>query len=148
VALAIIDLLERENAQVRSGEGNLDEEYSEYYASLIYRVAALRDDRAVDALVGALGTGMMASEGLADLGDPAIPALERLARSKDRSERWMAARVLSSIATRRTSPRFDLSTLGAEAVKRELSRLQADSDRHVREQATEGLAHFAPTLRS
>ena len=146
VALAVIRLLERENAQIRSG-GDFDEEYSEHYASLIYRVAALRDVRAVDALAGALDTGAMAWEGLADLGDAAIPALERLARSKDKSERWLAARVLSSIASRSTSPRFDLSRTGAETVQRELQRLQDDSDRHVREQATQGLTHFEPQSR-
>ena len=142
VALAIIRSLERENVAVHDPNGNYDEEYSEYYASLIHSVAGLRDVRAVNALVGAIGTGMMAAEGLAYLGDAALPPLERLARSTDRSERFTAAHVFSLIAKRRGPKTFDLSSDGVERVKQALLRLQGDSYRHARETAIEGLRHF------
>lgn len=75
---ALIQALERENALL-AGSANLGEEFSAYYSALIEAVAAMRDPGAAGALLGALGTGKLALDGLAALGEPAVePALDML----------------------------------------------------------------------
>jgi hypothetical protein len=81
--LGLIQLLATENSEMRRPNGearqtsgsssNKDEaadeegaeEYSEYYADLIGFVASLGDERAIPALLGAAGTGGMATQGVA-----------------------------------------------------------------------------------
>src|SRR5688500_2706545 len=77
VALASIRLLERENHMMFLEGGTDSEEISNYYGDLIGHVAALENPQAVRALIGAITTGGMATDGLAALGDVAIPWLER-----------------------------------------------------------------------
>lgn len=87
VALAAIRLLERENRMMFSEGGTDSEEISNYYGDLIGHVAALENPESVAALVGAITTGGLATNGLAALGDVAIPWLERLTRSADYEKR-------------------------------------------------------------
>jgi hypothetical protein len=81
--LALIGLLSTENVAeqefIVKGTTFATEEHSEYYASLVARVANLNDERAIPALVGAITTGGMATRGLARFGDKAIdPVLNLL----------------------------------------------------------------------
>jgi hypothetical protein len=88
--LGLIQLLATENSEMRRPNGkarqasgsssNKDEaadeegaeEYSEYYADLIGFVASLGDERVIPALLGAAGTGAMATQGVARFGGKAL----------------------------------------------------------------------------
>lgn len=98
VRLALIGALERENALLVTGI-ELDESYSGYYAALIQAVAGLKDPRAARALLGALGAGTAASDGLVALGQPAVEAaLERLRVTESRRVRRDTCNLLRRMA--------------------------------------------------
>ena len=60
-----------------------DEEFSDYYGNLIGVVADLNDERAIPALLGAIGTGEMAGRGIAKFGDKALGPLLDLLHDSD-----------------------------------------------------------------
>jgi len=82
IRLGLVRLLSSENVQTRirakrhahgAGTTATDaEEYSEYYASLVRTVAGLRDPRSIPALLGAAGSGGMATRGVAHFGRMAL----------------------------------------------------------------------------
>ena len=75
---ALVRALERENA-LAAGAATLGEDFSTYYSGLIEAVAAMKDPAAANALLGALGMGRMAADGLAAIGEAAVePALAML----------------------------------------------------------------------
>jgi hypothetical protein len=95
---ALIGALERENALVATG-AELDESFSAYYADLIQAVARLKDPRAAGALLGALGAGVTAADGLLALGAPAVEAaIERLRITESRRARRDTCNLLRRMA--------------------------------------------------
>lgn len=79
VKLGLIHLLEADNVDTTLPPGYSAEENSEYYAQAIGIVASLNDERAIPALVGAMTTGGMATEGLIKYGPKALgPVLSEL----------------------------------------------------------------------
>ena len=101
VARASIRLLERENHMMFLEGGTDSEEISNYYADLIGQVAALENPKAVPALIGAITTGGMATDGLAALGDAAIPWLDRLTHSADHGRRSASMYVFGKMVDKR-----------------------------------------------
>lgn len=101
----LIGLLSQENAFVREQRERFDktgetltEGYVNYYGDLIAAVASLNDPRSLDALVGAMTTGDIATRGLASLGRPALqPVLHELG-SPDPLTRVAVLSVLSEMA--------------------------------------------------
>jgi hypothetical protein len=84
-------LLELENTRVQTApQGSLGEDWSDYYGDLIGCVATLRDARAMRGLLGAIGTGNMATDGLAALGDVAVPGVIRASRAQEAVTRFSA----------------------------------------------------------
>jgi len=86
ISLALIGLLERENAALaesaRRGEKiGRGEEYSDYYANVIWAVTSLKDIRSMDALIGAIATGGMVTRTLAEFAPQSVEAV--LARTAD-----------------------------------------------------------------
>ncbi len=91
--VGLIQLLARENKATRAfakqqvaGEDANDESieaYEEYYAGLVGFVAELGDERAIPALLGAAGTGGMATRGVARFGKKALGAVLEQVASKD-----------------------------------------------------------------
>jgi HEAT repeat protein len=74
-----------------------DDRFSTYYGDLIAVIAALRDERALPALLGALTTGALAQDGVAEIGLPALgPLLDRLHAGSHR-ERQAAVRTLGRL---------------------------------------------------
>jgi len=74
LAIALIHTLETENSLGwRDRAGVTPEAFSNYYGDLVGPVAALRDPRALQALVDVIDTGNMAEDGIAALGAAAIP---------------------------------------------------------------------------
>jgi hypothetical protein len=141
VGPALIALLEREN-RPDPAKNNLTED--SYYGDLIGAVAALKDPRAVNALLGAIDTGGMAEGGLSALGRAAVPGLIGILGSTGRHElaRAAAAGVLGRLA-RRPDVMRDSSTIEA-ALVRSLS----DKSRYVRSNAIAALGAYPnPTVR-
>lgn len=102
--LALIHLLDTENSEVKlQNKGSerdgrsLDEEYIDYYGDVIGAVAGLGDQRALDALMGAMGTGGMAANGLAAIGTPALDSLIKASENADPSVRLAAFRALTAM---------------------------------------------------
>lgn len=91
--LGIIQLLARENKATKASakqpiaDDNANDEsieaYEEYYAGLVGFVAGLGDERAIPALLGAAGTGGMATRGVARFGKKAVGAVLEQVASKD-----------------------------------------------------------------
>ncbi len=77
----LVDEVERDAAW-RRGEAH-GAENAETVAQMAWVVAQFEDPRAVEALVGALGTGAGAIWGLATLGDPAVGATVAAARTRE-----------------------------------------------------------------
>jgi len=79
VKLGIIRLLSSENALIREykqkGKFFTTEDHSEYYAGLIASVAAMDDERAIPALLGAVSSGGMAIRAIVRFGDKAVGPL-------------------------------------------------------------------------
>lgn len=98
IRLAFIALLSTENMLANSTSVQVPEEYTNYYADVIGAVASLQDPRAVDALLGAIDTGDLATQGLAKLGTAAFGKTVALfSSSSDESLRDSAIIVLSEM---------------------------------------------------
>jgi len=142
VAPAMIELLQRENVAVSRGASReLGEAYRvDYYGDLIGCVAALRDPRAVPALVAAIETGDMATRGLAALGEAAAPAVLRAARSTSHNTRMSAVATLAEMIADSSSAR--LSTGSRSAIRTTLLSAVKDNNPSIRMTGLDGLVYF------
>lgn len=141
IAKALIDLLNRENSLINEApSGSLPESYGEFHASLIWSVATLHDSRAASALLGAIKTGGLATDGLVALGAAAIPAILRAVDSPDSGVRIEAVMVLGKMALQRD--RLDLSAPDTEAIRSVLLRAVNDGEDSVRFAAVLSLESF------
>lgn len=133
IRLQLIKLLERENH--RTSVQEFDEEFSEYYASLIGAVSSMEDPRAVTALIGAITTGTMATDGLAVLGDAALNAVEQVARSPDRNTRSAGLFTLTTMLRKHSAK---LREENRVRVKARLLEALSDPSAEMREAAING----------
>jgi HEAT repeat protein len=141
IAQALIDLLNRENSLINEApSGSLPESYGEFHASLIWSVATLRDNRAASALLGAIKTGSLATDGLVALGASAIPAILRVVDAPDSDVRVEATMVLGKMALQRD--RLSLSATDTEAIRSVLLRAINDDEDSVRFAAVLSLESF------
>jgi HEAT repeat protein len=149
---ALIGLLARENAVVQSQRLEFDktgktltEGYVNYYGDVVAAVASLDDARSVDALLGAITTGGMATRRLARLGRVALqPTLQEL-NSADPLVRGAALNVLSEMLS---SSEFSADASSVAQIKDALVKSLADQDSGVRITAVEGVAKLHdPSLR-
>ena len=94
--MTLIRDLEFENAFLKTGVA-LNEDYGEYYASLIASVAGLRNAESIRALVGAIDTGIMATGALVEFGDLAVGpvANELTSKASTAPQRFAATLVFS-----------------------------------------------------
>lgn len=148
--VSLINLLQRENEVERhAAESNvsLSEGYLNYYGDLIGAVAALNDERAVPALLGAIRTGGMATRGLAALGPKALgPVLDQL-KDDNPTVRSSALRVVRKM--------FELHKLDDSNIdaRRALHGMLEDPDHSVRAAAVSAVGElqnkqeFIPALK-
>jgi hypothetical protein len=129
----VIALLERENAHPRE---QVDED--SYNGDLIGAVAAFKDPTALNALMGSIKTGNMATMGLASLGNVAVPRV--LAAARDAGTRFSALVTLSQMVM--LSPPPELSDQNRQKIRSLFLRSLSDSSRFVREEAADGLVAF------
>lgn len=148
INLTLIRLLETENNLVREHERKfeltsetLTEEYTNYYGDLIGTVAGLKDSRAVNALVGAINTGNMATNALAELAPFSIQTISEKVDSDDFPTRSAAVRVLSQMLDPANINRLETEIPGSrEKIKQLLIKKAKDVDYNVRLSAIDGLA--------
>jgi hypothetical protein len=67
----------------------ITESFSDYWADLMATVSFLRDPRAADALLGGVGTGGIATEGLADICPSAIDSIIAVVQASEPTSRGM-----------------------------------------------------------
>ncbi|OGP23526.1 MAG: hypothetical protein A2038_08090 [Deltaproteobacteria bacterium GWA2_57_13] len=144
IKLALIKLLERENAfleeyakDYRITNVPLGEESGEYYADLIAAVSSLKDIRSLDALLGAIRTGTMVTDALAEFGLAAVdPVIQKL---NNREERLPAVITLGQMLEPRNYPKVS-DPASREKIKKALINATSDQSDSVRLLAIEGLA--------
>jgi len=95
---ALVGLLTRENGFVAASQNDptisLSEEYVTYYGDVIAAVSALRNERSIPALIGAITSGDMATSTLAGFGNKAIDSIMIQLGSGDEDVRGAAVIVL------------------------------------------------------
>ncbi len=134
--VALIAVLERENMP-DTAKGMLSED--PYYGDLIGCVAAFKDPRAANALIGAVETGWMAMDGLVALGQDAVPPLLAKLHSRDwEMARSSAASVLGLIAARSRQMPVDTTAIEAGLIK-----ALSDQSMYVRLSSVEALSQFS-----
>ncbi|HEX8197646.1 MAG TPA: HEAT repeat domain-containing protein [Pyrinomonadaceae bacterium] len=147
INITLIRLLETENNFIRKQEKKfeqtgetLTEEYTNYHGDLIGTVAGLKDSRSVNALVGAINTGNMATKGLAALAPFSIDIVAEKVDSDDWSTRSSATRALSQMLEPTNINRLESEAPGSrEKIKNLLIRKAKDADYNVRLAAINGL---------
>jgi HEAT repeat protein len=100
IKLALIRLLEKENLTVESyakADKHFGEDYSNYYADIISVVSSLKDIKSMNALLGAITTGGMATRSLAEFAPVSLdPVLAKL-KHEDPTVRASALQVLQDM---------------------------------------------------
>lgn len=154
----LITLLETENREAARAEeeflstnrenvpgpGRLSEEYVTYYGDVVAAVALLGDSRALDVLVGAVGTGGMATRALIAFGPPAVRPIARIFEtSRSLVERSSAVRVLSDMLKEPASTAGDP---GSRAIIKDVvTRAARDESFLLRKNAVVGLVRLGDT---
>jgi hypothetical protein len=134
--LALIELLEIENKTVER-EQQLSEAYVNYYGDVIAAVATVADPRSIDALVGAVSTGNMATGTLISFGNAAVEPVGKKLDSPDPLVRSSVARTLSQMLEK--SQEISGTPASRAVIKRALVQAAKDNDPIVRRSAVDGL---------
>jgi hypothetical protein len=158
VRRALIAALARENDVVHGrvayrsatsprGGSRLSESEMEYYANLIGCVAGLRDHAALPGLLGAIGTGWGAINGVVALGEDAVPELIRFLDTPGSLNRSSVVRALGKLVSRRpfplsTEPLPPLSEGASGVIRTRLLLALRDDDIYAREAAISALTPF------
>jgi HEAT repeat protein len=144
--LALIQLLNTENSMVESQNEEfyktgktVAESYTNYYGDVIAAVSGLNDPRAVNALVGAMATGGMATRGLARLGPDAIDLLILKFQSRDVITRAAAVRALTTMYQPENREKLN-DDVSRRKIKDAFMKAARDEDGGVRLAAVYGLA--------
>lgn len=145
IAQALVSLLSRENSLINeAAPGSLPESYGEYHATLIWSVATLRDGRATNALLGAIKTGRLATDGLVAIGAAAIPGVLGAVDSPDPHVRVGATMVLGEMALQRGTLALDAAN--TDLIRSSLLRAVEDGDFSVRLAAVLSLDAFVDAV--
>jgi HEAT repeat protein len=143
VEAGLISLLQQENAAVRTFEhsnGTMSEEQSDYYGDVIAAVTGLKTPSSIDALLGAVNTGGMATRTLAAFGRSALGPLLSTLDDPDPSKRSGVVTTLSEMMA--DGNREKLDPASRLEVERALLKASADKEVGVRLSAVDGLAYF------
>lgn len=143
IAVALIDLLERENERIRLDPPIMTEGDAMYHGDLVWAVATLRDPRALRGLLAANVSGNAAANGLVALGDTAVQGVIALLRS---SPHWLAragaAHTLGKMAASDSAGQA-LSAESMSAIRAALLSAALNDERgRVREMTVLALIHF------
>lgn len=146
IKIALIRLLEKENAFTQAHRkeyeqtGNtLSEAYVDYYGDLIASVAALKDERALNALLGAINTGNMVTRALAGFGTYALDQILGKLSDPDSTTRSSAATVLRQMLEPGNVKKVG-DAVSKGKIKEAFIGATRDNDPYVRLAGVEGLA--------
>ncbi len=105
IKLGLIQLLKADNVDFQgAAPGTYTEDDTEHYAEVVNVVSALKDERAIPVLVGAMATGGMAQQAIFQYGDKALdPVLEQL-KSSDPLAQSQALRMSFALLAERGDP--------------------------------------------
>jgi hypothetical protein len=137
IRVAFVALLEKENNSAHAGLG---EGFYNYWGDLVAGVGALRDRRAIPALVRVIDSGDLATNGLAALANDSAEAV--LSRSSDSNPlvRQAVTRTLSQMLDQALGG--DLNAATFTRVKDGLIRAATDDSFWVRASAIPGLSRL------
>jgi hypothetical protein len=145
VSIALIRLLDKEYGVSHGPTNPRSETYSDYLGDLVKAVASLHDKRAVDSLLHYIGTGDIATRGLAGLGRDALDPVLRMVNADDvgdpreTSQRMSATQVLSEML----DPNIvEIDEVSRAKIKSGLLRASQDKQFWVRLTAVQGLARI------
>lgn len=134
---ALVSLLLREN-EYATTQQQLSETYTDYYGNLVWEVSLLREPESLNALLGAINTGGMATSAIAAFGGRAIMPIIELLNNNDVFTRESATGVLSEMLQPENAR--TLSDIYArQQIKRGLLKSAADPSPYVRIAAVAGL---------
>lgn len=145
LALALITLLERENAVLakswpKAPPAPWDGET--YYPDLFLTVAGLHDSRAIPALIPTIGLGSAVRSQIVALGETAVPAIVQALTNRDWATRLGAARALGELVAQQ--PAHALSDDATQTIRDALLRtVNSKDDFHVRTAAIKALTPFS-----
>jgi hypothetical protein len=143
MAKSLIDLLEKESAFRRSHfsvKHSAPEGYFDYVGDLAMSVVQMRDQRSVNALIGFIDTGGMVGNGIAKLGDIALPkVLDVIAKGSD-IEITSAYHVLQFMIVPGNLRNFSNPESTRSTIKSQFVRGLADRRPFTRAVAVDGLA--------
>jgi hypothetical protein len=140
LAIALIELLERENALIAAApKGSLSADYlGGYHVDLLVTVARMRDPRSLVALLPGLGTSGVIRTSVASFGEAAVAPLANTVRSSDRNVRVGAVLTMKMLLdSRSTTPLRDESVRALRDVL--LGVLGSREDAFTRASAVEAL---------
>jgi hypothetical protein len=144
LAIALIDLLERENAVVAAApQGSLSGDYlGDYVGILQVTVARMNDPRSLGALIPGIGSSDVVSTTIAGFGEAAVAPTIAATSSTDRYERVGAVRTMKKLLTDRTVRPLSVGAVGAlrETLLRVLTRRE---DAFTRVSAVEALGSLS-----
>lgn len=134
--IMLIQLLEAENSYLESQE-RVSEDYTEYYADVILVVTTLKDPRSVNALVGAINSGGMATRTLISFGIVSVEPVVRALITSDPSTRSSLTRILSRMLVESNDIAEDAAS--RSMIKQALTLAAKDTYPIVRRGAIDGL---------
>ena len=144
IKVGLIELLVKENRTARrptgdwSGPPRLTEEYTNYWGDVVAAVAALKDQRALDALMANLWSGNMATNAVAGLGRAALDRVTPLTNDPDVVMRNGAVRTLSQMLDPANAQALGGGD-GVAKIEAALRQATRDKEPEVRISAIEGL---------
>ncbi len=139
---ALNRLLRTENAYLAAQE-RVSDRYIGYYSDLVWGVASLRDGSSLDALLGAIQTGEMATSAIASFAGRAIAPLLAVLNSSDEFMRESATATFAEMLQADNQQR--LSAGDTQQVKMALLKAAADASPLVRLAAIPGLQEVGDT---
>lgn len=134
---ALIRLFHVETEHIKNAK-SLDEDHLDYFPGLMWTVARLRDTRAIPDLLMHLGTGAIATEGVAGFGAEALPQLLVMTADASASKRSSSMLALSAMLEPEYSAK--LGEPDKATIKGALIKGTADGTYYVRLGAVQGLA--------
>lgn len=141
VLTGLIDLLHVENTLGwKDRPGLHPEAFSNYYGDLVSAVAALKDERAISALVPVINTGGAATDGQAALGERAVPEVLKVLDGPEATRRMGALWTLRKIAERPAGS--GISEIRLSEIRSAVLRAARDPDPSIRDMAIAALSPF------
>jgi HEAT repeat protein len=134
------ELVEEENERVlRTGDGGLSDEHTEFYANLVKAVCSLQDPQTTGPLLQIIDSGDMVVSAVASLGKVVLPhAFDKFGQTKDESKREGFVLLFGKMLQPQNIGRLDQQDI--QLIRRTLFDTVKDRDYSVRLASVRGLS--------